>query len=564
MPFTFKLSQRLARMRGRVCAAMAPALAACLAVSACERFGPAPTGPGPQLAQIVVLPESLTVAPAQQVQFVAYGRTSAGDSTSASVSWSTSGGSIASNGSYTADTGSGDFMVTAMSTQSGVSGSSRVRVRKVKTVTVSPPTATVALGQTVQLTATLRDASGSVLTGRTVTWSSSNLAVATVSASGLVTAGAVASQATITATSEGQSGAATVTVVSNAPVASVTVTPATASVAVGQTVQLTATLRDANGNVLSGRTVLWTSDNAVVATVDGTGLVSGVSAGPAVITATSEGKSGSASVTVTAPSGAPECATPQPGWIWCDDFEQNRLSQYFEYDSAGGSFVRVTGVGVGGSYGMRVRFALGQVEAGSLHLAMGKVPDPYFRTVDAGTALYRDVYWRMYVRTQPGWVGGSGYKLSRAISFATSTWAEAMMAHLWGDPPATGELLMDPASGTDAAGNLKTTKYNDFANFRWLGALSGVTPLFDASHVGQWYCVEAHAQLNDAGSSNGVFEFWINGNLDARETGLNWVGSYSAYAINALFFENYWNTGSPAAQERYFDNIVISTQRIGC
>ena len=564
MPFTFKLSQRLARMRGRVCAAMAPALAACLAVSACERFGPAPTGPGPQLAQIVVLPESLTVAPAQLVQFVAYGRTSAGDSTSAPVTWSTSGGSIASNGSYTADTGSGDFMVTAMSTQSGVSGSSRVRVRKVKTVTVSPPTATVALGQTVQLTATLRDASGNVLTGRTVTWSSSNLAVATVSASGLVTAGAVASQATITATSEGQSGTATVTVVSNAPVASVTVTPATASVAVGQTVRLTATLRDANGNVLSGRTVLWTSDNAVVATVDGTGLVTGVSAGPAVITATSEGKSGSASVTVTAPSGAPECATPQPGWIWCDDFEQNRLSQYFEYDSAGGSFVRVTGVGVGGSYGMRVRFAQGQVEAGSLHLAMGKVPDPYFRTVDAGTALYRDVYWRMYVRTQPGWVGGSGYKLSRAISFATSTWAEAMMAHLWGDPPATGELLMDPASGTDAAGNLKTTKYNDFANFRWLGALSGVTPLFDASHVGQWYCVEAHAQLNDAGSSNGVFEFWINGNLDARETGLNWVGSYSAYAINALFFENYWNTGSPAAQERYFDNIVISTQRIGC
>src|SRR2546425_8597867 len=35
-----------------------PALAACLAVSACERFGPAPTGPGPQLAQIVVLPRS--------------------------------------------------------------------------------------------------------------------------------------------------------------------------------------------------------------------------------------------------------------------------------------------------------------------------------------------------------------------------------------------------------------------------------------------------------------------------------------------------------------------------
>src|SRR5216117_2078131 len=263
-------------------------------------------------------------------------------------------------------------------------------------------------------------------------------------------------------------------------------------------------------------------------------------------------------------SAAGECATPQAGWIWCDDFEQNRLGQYFEYDSSSGDFVRAAGVGMDGSYGMRVHFAAGQVSAGSLHLAMGKVPDSYFRTVDAGTAIYRNVYWRMYVRNQTGWSGGGGYKLSRAISFATSTWAEAMMAHVWGDPPGAGELDLDPASGTDAAGNLLTTKYNDFANMRWLGAQSGVTPLFDASHVGQWYCVEAHAQLNDAGLSNGMFEFWINGNLEARETGLNWLGSFSAYGINALFFENYWNTGAPVAQERYFDNIVISTEPIGC
>src|SRR2546429_145730 len=162
-------------------------------------------------------------------------------------------------------------MVTAMSTQSGVSGSSRVRVRKVKTVTVSPPTATVALGQTVQLTATLRDASGNVLTGRTVTWSSSNLAVATVSASGLVTAGAVASQATITATSEGQSGTATVTVVSNAPVATVTVTPATARVAGGGRVRAAGHRRDADGDGVSGRRGPGASEDGVVGTRDRNG-----------------------------------------------------------------------------------------------------------------------------------------------------------------------------------------------------------------------------------------------------------------------------------------------------
>src|SRR5437764_1117347 len=114
----------------------------------------------------------------------------------------------------------------------------------------------------------------------------------------------------------------------------------------------------------------------------------------------------------TSPS-ASECATPQAAWIWCDDFEQDRLSQYFEYDNAGGSFDRVGGVGVAGSTGMRAHYAAGQVSVGALHLAMGKVPSSSFRPVDAGTAVYRDVYWRLYVRYQAGWVGGGGNKLAR-------------------------------------------------------------------------------------------------------------------------------------------------------
>jgi len=263
---------------------------------------------------------------------------------------------------------------------------------------------------------------------------------------------------------------------------------------------------------------------------------------------------------------ANQCAVPQPGWIWCDDFEQDRLGQYFEYVDDGGSFVRASGVGLNGSAGMRARFTVGQVAAGALHLAFGKTPQAYFRPVDAGTAVYRDIYWRVYLKHQTGWVGGGGNMFSRAFSFASSTsWAQAMFAHVWsGASPDENYLILDPASGTDVAGNLVTTTYNDFPNMRWLGLKRGGTPLFDASHVGQWYCVEAHAQLNDAGLANGVFEFWINSALEARETGLNWVGAFSAYGINAVYLENYWNAGSPAAQERFFDNFVVSTQRIGC
>src|SRR5439155_2339621 len=120
-------------------------------------------------------------------------------------------------------------------------------------------------------------ANGNILTGRTVTWSSNNTSVATVNSSGLVTT-KVAGSATITATSEGQSGTSSITV-TPVPVASVTVAPATASVPTGGTVQLTATPKDATGNPLTGRTITWQSSNSAIASVNGSGLVTGVATG---------------------------------------------------------------------------------------------------------------------------------------------------------------------------------------------------------------------------------------------------------------------------------------------
>ena len=82
------------------------------------------------------------------------------------------------------------------------------------------------------------------------------------------------------------------------PVASVTVEPVSAEIEVGATAQLTATVRDAGGNELTDRAVNWSSSDEAVATVDVTGLVTGVAAGSATITATSEGKSQAAALTV--------------------------------------------------------------------------------------------------------------------------------------------------------------------------------------------------------------------------------------------------------------------------
>ena len=83
------------------------------------------------------------------------------------------------------------------------------------------------------------------------------------------------------------------------PVASVTLSASTVRVGRGDETQLTATPRDSTGAPLAGRTVAWTTSSAATATVSDSGRVAGRAYGTATITATSEGKSAGAQVTVT-------------------------------------------------------------------------------------------------------------------------------------------------------------------------------------------------------------------------------------------------------------------------
>jgi uncharacterized protein YjdB len=254
-----------------------------------------------KIVAIVLTPASVTLPAGGVQQFTARGVQNTGDTVAVSVRYTATGGAVTSGGLYTAGSTAGSYRVIAARAQGPpLADTAAVTITSipVASVAVSPASASVPVGQTVQLTATPTDANGNPLTGRVMTWVSSAPAVATVSASGRVTAKAAGS-ATITATSEGKSGTAAITV-TLAPVASVTVSPAPASVTVGQTVQLTATPKDANGNSLTGRVVTWTTSDAAVATVSASGLVSGLVVGTATITATSEEKSGNSVVTVGA------------------------------------------------------------------------------------------------------------------------------------------------------------------------------------------------------------------------------------------------------------------------
>ncbi|MFN2397790.1 MAG: Ig domain-containing protein [Gemmatimonadaceae bacterium] len=183
----------------------------------------------------------------------------------------------------------------------------------VSRVEVSAPTLNLVVGQSTQLTAAAKDQSGNTLSGRAFSYTSDAAGIASVSGGGLVTAVAPG-QVRIRVTSEGKEGSVLITV-SPVPVASVTVTPQSPTILAGQTVQLQATVKDAAGNTLT-RPVTWSSSDATIASVDvNTGLVTGVAAGAATITANSEGVTGSSQVTVNPPPNAPQITGVTPALL---------------------------------------------------------------------------------------------------------------------------------------------------------------------------------------------------------------------------------------------------------
>lgn len=191
-------------------------------------------------------------------------------------------------------------------------------------------------GGSVRLTATVRDADGNVLEDAPLTWSSSAPAVATVDGTGLVTA-AGAGTTTLTVSTGDLSAAATVTVseasdppppVAPTP-ASLTVSPATARIeAPDGTLQLSAEVRDSDGNLLTDVIVAWASNAPEVAIVSADGLLSAVAEGTATVTATAGELSATATVTVDPPLAAED---PDARAVAAD-----RAALVALYESAGG------------------------------------------------------------------------------------------------------------------------------------------------------------------------------------------------------------------------------------
>ena len=291
----------------------------------------------------------------------------------------------------------------------------------------------------------------------------------------------------------------------------------------------------------------------------------------------------SISWTVASSPSAQDCPSNwkslHPTWIYCDDFETDKSNLWVDSNYYGSRMVRSAGNGYSGTYSMRATFPFAPSSAsngGDFMVAFGA--SPVSPTVDAAdTTKYRELYWRAYIKTQAGWQPGTGQKLTRATSFHNSSWAQSMIAHWWGSSASPENTLqVDPAGGVCRGGvypagspsctnnTVITTGWNDFDNLYWLGGVAGTATVLGTASANTWQCLEGYVKLNDSGQTNGVQTFWVDGVQDATKTGLNFVGTYSTYGINIFRVENYANSGTTNAQYRDWDNLVLSSERIGC
>jgi trimeric autotransporter adhesin len=319
------------------------------------------SGVGPstiEVVEIVTIPNNQTLTnliPGNTRQMLAAPTNSSGNFIDRPVTWASSNpaaATITDAGLVTAVAGGSTWI---RATAGGKTDSVAVGVRyPVGAIALTPATVVLRREGLQQMTASLTDTQGAVVTGRTVTWSSSVPTVATISATGLISATATAvdgSQTVITATvantnDGGNAVTATrlVTVTGNAVVSSVSIAgdPAFASLTSGlwgtpSSVQLTATALSGLGNTIAAP-ITFSTSAAGIATVDGSGLVAFAGdTGTVTITATAAGAgNGGADVSATAQfraqtrllNGVPAAANaPTAGNAWFAFFVPETATQ---------------------------------------------------------------------------------------------------------------------------------------------------------------------------------------------------------------------------------------------
>ncbi|HEV8400336.1 MAG TPA: Ig-like domain-containing protein [Gemmatimonadales bacterium] len=520
-----------------------------------------------RLVQIIVTPTSASVQEGQSQQFAAYGRRNTGDTVAVNVTYSATGGTITQGGMYTAGTNPGTFRVIARENTTSLQDTSAV------SVTSAPPpppgnpgtVSNLSVGAVTDSSVTLSFTEVTDGTGQpasydirwaagTISWGSAT-PVASGTCSTPLAGSAVG--ATKTCTVRGLAAgtayqfqalafrgtlnvdavfgllsnvASGTTTASTAPVATVTVSPATGSVGIGQTVQLVATPKDAAGNTLTGRSITWSSGAPLLASVNGSGLVSGLLAGIVPITATSEGKSGSSSITVAALPPPTNLFPNEPSGLSLiqeSNWETGLLGSWFRKFTSTDKPITIVPISdspIGESQALQIGYNAGHVGGGGTELEY-----------DIPTLLQpREMFVGYYVQVSSNWQGHSSAINKMVYLDDGGATFSAMWYEMFGSGSSPLGLYVVNQSGSGPAGMHENVQAVNFTR-------------------GAWHKVEIYQKQG----SPGIIRVWVDGVLAIDRSD---VFTRDA-AIGMVTISGIWG-GIDDVKQHFdymrFDNIHIS------
>ena len=367
------------------------------------------------------------------------------------------------------------------------SGPSGVDAPTVAAISLAPSDSTLWVGQALQLRISIRDNKGLPLTPSTLTWSSSNAGVATVN-SGQVT-GVTAGQVTITARSGTVSGSAAVSVrVRPVGVVSVQLNLPVSRFEVADTTSFAATPLDADTQPLTGRTITWTSSDPDIVSVLPTGFFTGVSPGTATVTATVDGITAQAPITVVPQSGQ---AVPWPhepaGAVKVSERAFASLEETGWHDTqTGPNFGIVTDSGAPKS-----AMGVGQMRFPAGFSSVGTAPGVAETNFNTNAMT---VYCSFWVKFSSNWVGHSS-GVNKIVHFWIGG-SNNVIAEAYG-------------SGTEPLRPM--VMFQGIANMGGAAAFApNLVPTMKVPR-GKWHRWEIVLKTNSAGAADGTVEWWIDG-----------------------------------------------------
>ncbi len=237
------------------------------------------------------------------------------------------------------------------------------------------------------------------------------------------------------------------------------------------------------------------------------------------------------------PSQAGECDQWQerhPDWIWCDDFESDGdLKDRYQDYSTNGMSVSSDDV-FEGEHALKQHYERGQEGAGWI-TRVGSHPD--------------HVFMRWYHKFEQGFEGAPPKMARIRYRPRYGDWRAVFAVHCWiEDDIVLADVRAKNSSQCNSAFYLPKAK-SEFS-------------FDDPANIGRWICFEMEVKLNSPGSTDGLYRIWADNELIVERLNVDLRGSTDD-KINELMLDCYWNGGSPKEQNRYYDNFVIATSRIG-